>query len=213
MGISCRRIKRAALFLFLLTLDITVKAQQAFIPDSLREGDLLFVYAEKGNAITKVTQGINGNTIDHVGIVVRKDREWEVLEAIHKGVVLTPLSVFISKNTPPHCNPPILHGRITGDIDISASIRNAMVYLGKPYDFYFMPDDKEIYCSELVQKSYVDHHGHLIFQPVPMSFHDRKGHILRYWKKYYRRNGMTVPEGKPGSNPGELSRNDRVRIE
>lgn len=206
-------MKRLILFFFILALALVVQAQQVFTVDSLQEGDLLFVCDTKGNAITKVTKGINGAAVDHVGIAVQKDGQWQVLEAIHKGVVLTPLEKFIRENdTFSHHHSSILHGRVTGNVDIPASIRNAMSYLGKPYDFYFMPDDKEIYCSELVQKSYVDHFGHLVFQPIPMSFHDRKGHILRYWKKYYRRGGKTVPESKPGSNPGELSRNNRVRI-
>lgn len=205
-------VKRIFFFLFLLALTLVVQAQPAFNPDSLREGDLLFVCELKGNAITKVTRGINGNTIDHVGITIFKNGKWLVLEAVHGGVVLTPLKNFICNNTPPHCNPPILHGRITGDVDLAASVRNTMSYLGRPYDFYFMPDDTKIYCSELVQKSYIDHLGHLIFRPVPMSFHTPKGHILRYWKRYYRLVGMAVPEGKPGSNPGELSRDKRVRI-
>jgi hypothetical protein len=211
MSTPYKYIKRITVLSLLLTLTIVVRAQQAFT-DSLREGDLLFVCSKVDNAITKVTKGVNGNTIDHVGIVIQQNGKWDVLEAIHKGVVLTPLQEFIFKNTPHHCCPPILHGRITGDIDFPTSIKNALGYLGKPYDFYFMPDDKQIYCSELVQKSFVDHHGHLIFQPIPMSFHDRKGHILDYWRKYYGQKGMTVPEGKPGSNPGELSRNSRVKI-
>jgi uncharacterized protein YycO len=183
-------MKRLILFFFILALALVVQAQQVFTVDSLQEGDLLFVCDTKGNAITKVTKGINGAAVDHVGIAVQKDGQWQVLEAIHKGVVLTPLEKFICENdTFSHHHSSILHGRVTGNVDIPASIRNAMSYLGKPYDFYFMPDDKEIYCSELVQKSYVDHFGHLVFQPIPMSFHDRKGHILRYWKKYYRRGG------------------------
>ncbi|MCH3985064.1 MAG: hypothetical protein LKK50_00995 [Prevotella sp.] len=202
-------------FLFLtITFTLAIQAQRPFSTDSLKEGDLLFVCHPQGNAITKVTQGIHGAAIDHVGIAVRRGVKWEVLEAIHQGVVLTPLEKFIRKNTAPSAPySSILRGRVTGDVDISTSIRKAMSYLGRPYDFYFMPDDKEIYCSELVQKSYVDHSGHLIFPPVPMSFHNRRGQILPYWKNYYRKKGMPVPEGKPGSNPGELSRNGRVRIE
>lgn len=200
------------LVLFFIFLTPTVGTQAAFNPDSLREGDLVFVCENKNNAITKVTCGIHDATIDHVGIVIWKDRQWEVLEAIHRGVVLTSLDQLISRHTFSGTNSSILYGRVTGDVDIPASIRRAMSYLGRPYDFYFMPDDKEIYCSELVQKSYVDHSGHLIFHSIPMSFHNHKGHILHYWKRYYQKAGMTVPEGMPGSNPGDLSRNKRVII-
>ena len=212
MNKFCNPVTHIFFFLFLLAFDLAAKAQPTFNPDSLRESDLLFAYVPKGNAITKVTQGIYGTTIDHVGIVIRKDKRWQILEAIHRGVVITPLDSFINRNTTANCPPSIIQGRVTGDVDIPSSIRNAMHDIGRPYDFYFMPDDREIYCSELVQKNYVDHSGHLIFQPIPMSFHDRKGHILHYWKKYYQKAGLSVPEGKPGSNPGELTRSSRIRI-
>ena len=91
-------------------------------------------------------------------------------------------------------------GRITCKCNIDRSIKNATKYLGRPYDYYFMPDDKEIYCSELVQKSFINDAGKLIFHPIPMSFHDSKGHITHYWQRYYMKRHLKVPEGEPGSN-------------
>ena len=67
-----------------------------------------------------------------------------------------------------------------------------------------------IYCSELVQMCYVDTAGRPIFGTIPMSFHDRSGRILDYWTEFYRQRGMAVPEGQPGTNPGQLSRHSRV---
>lgn len=92
-------MKRLILFFFILALALVVQAQQVFTVDSLQEGDLLFVCDTKGNAITKVTKGINGAAVDHVGIAVQKDGQWQVLEAIHKGVVLTPLENLSVKTT------------------------------------------------------------------------------------------------------------------
>jgi hypothetical protein len=45
-----------------------------------------------------------------------------------------------------------------------------------------------------------------------MSFHDNSGEITNFWKEYYRKAGKEVPEGAPGSNPGDLSRNPKVKI-
>ena len=76
--------------------------------------------------------------------------------------------------------------------------------MGKPYDYYYLPDDKEIYCSELVQISYVTDDGKLIFSTIPMTFRNREGEIPEFWVKHYAKKGIAIPEGEPGTNPGEL---------
>ena len=38
------------------------------------------------------------------------------------------------------------------------------------------------------------------------------GRVTDYWKEFYSCRGMVVPEGKPGTNPGELSRRPEVTI-
>ena len=45
-----------------------------------------------------------------------------------------------------------------------------------------------------------------------MSFHDKSGEITVFWKEYYSKAGMTVPEGAQGSNPGELSREPKIKM-
>ena len=103
-------------------------------------------------------------------------------------------------------------GRIDVPFDSIQSLKNALSHLGKPYDYYYLPDDKEIYCSELVQKAFIDIEGKPVFHTIPMSFHTPDGKILPYWTDYYRRAGKTVPEGAPGTNPGQLSRSRRLII-
>ena len=44
------------------------------------------------------------------------------------------------------------------------------------------------------------------------SFRDSTGCITDYWIDFYRQHGMNVPDGAPGSNPGELSRRSQVTI-
>ena len=73
-------------------------------------------------------------------------------------------------------------------------------------------DDSAFYCSELVQKCYLDADGHEIFPAIPMSFHDKTGIVTPFWKDYYARRGLEVPEGEPGSNPGDLSRSRHLSI-
>lgn len=179
----------------------------------LCEGDLLFCTNLQGNNITDVTQGIGGLKIDHVAIFHRitsdanahKTQEY-ALEAIHKGVCLTPIDSFMARREMVVC------ARLKDTLGVAHSVERAMRYIGKPYDFNFMPDDSAFYCSELVQKCYKRHDGELIFKPIPMSFHDKSGKITKFWHDYYAKQNMKVPEGEPGSNPGDLSRSDAVMI-
>ena len=167
------------------------------------DGDLLFCIADEDNEITDVTQGIDGMKIEHVGIYYNKS----VIEATRsKGVCVTPIDSFIRHN-----GRRVIVGRVES-ADIGLSIENALKYKGLPYDTLFMPDDRAMYCSELVQKSYVRSDSTLIFSPIPMSFHDDSGNITPFWTDFYKQRGMEVPEGMPGSNPGELSRRESVRI-
>ena len=173
----------------------------------LQEGDLLFCVSAQGNAITQVTQGVEGQRIDHVGMVHLSGDSVFVLEAVHKGVVLTPIDSFLVRR-----DSLVFASRLVDTTGVSRSVERALQYLGRPYDFLFMPSDDAFYCSELVQKNYLDAQGQLVFQPIPMSFHDETGMVTQFWKDYYARRGMQVPEGEPGSNPGDLSRSPKLRF-
>ena len=194
---------RILIFLMALFTAVTLTGQV------LQEGDLLFCCPDSSNAITDVTQGARGMKIDHVAIVHRiggDDGPLYVIEAKKPVVCLTPIDTFYREN--PHA----LVGRVNGDVDIRKSVRRCLMMVGKPYDDLYLPGDSAVYCSELVQLNYVDSECNLVFDPVPMSFHDATGQVTDYWLKFYAERGMTVPEGAPGSNPGELSRRPRVSI-
>ena len=165
---------------------------------TVRQGDLLFHVAPQHNAITSVTPGM----IDHVAIAVSKD---SVIEAVKEGVKLTAINelwqqegyYIISK---------------VREADCKQSVKNARSYLGRSYDHVFLADNEDIYCSELVQLSFVDKQGKRLFETIPMSFHDETGQVTEYWQRFYAERGMQVPEGEPGSNPGELSQRSCIII-
>lgn len=182
----------------------------------LCDGDLLFVVNENGNNITEVTRGADNHKIDHVAIFA----EGNIIEAVPEfGVVESPLDSFMVRLS--ECES-ILVGRVDG-LDVDASVANARKLLGKPYDDIFMPSDSAIYCSELVQKSFVfvdgsnERKGEVdkvpnVFGTIPMSFHDSTGNVTEFWTQFYAARGLEVPEGEPGTNPGQLSRDSNVRI-
>lgn len=180
--------------------------------DSVREGDLAFVVNRQGNAITSVTTSIDSLPIDHVAIMHRiggDNGPLYALEAIPRGgVCLTPVDSFLVANGG---RENIVLGRVEG-LDADRSVREALRFTGCPYDFNYMPGDSEIYCSELVQKCYVDGAGSLVFNTISMTFRNPSGEIHPYWVKHYADQGLPVPEGLPGTNPGQLSRHPRVTI-
>lgn len=175
--------------------------------------DLFFQVTGVSNAITDVTQGISGLQIEHVGIYAKRGGKPVIIEAIpQRGVCETPLDSFLSRNALPDGTPMIVVGRVDGRLDMRRSLLRAREYIGCGYDSLYLPDNREIYCSELVQKSFVDQDGQPVFTAVPMSFRDSSGNIPDYWTRFYARHNMPVPEGTPGTNPGELSRRPNVRI-
>ena len=182
----------------LLALWLAGLALTACQPCALRQGDLLFHVAPQRNAITDVTPSM----IDHVAIATGAD---SIVEAVGRGVVITPTDSLRRQEGY------YVIGRVRR-ADRRRSVENARQYLGRCYDSVFLPDNDDIYCSELVQLSFVDRHGRPVFSTIPMSFHDASGRITDYWRQFYARRGLAVPEGQPGTNPAELSRRSSVRL-
>lgn len=187
---------------------------------ALQHGDLLFCVASPSRdgiaqAIVSVTEGIDLQRVSHVAIVCQETNgEMYALEASGKhGVWLNPInSFFVHCDHTAEGHPMVLLGRLKDTTTIASCVEKAKTYLGRPYDYQYMPSDSALYCSELVQLSYVDSAGEAIFPQVPMSFHNQDGQILPFWTTYYRQWNMTVPEGEPGTNPGGISRSDKITI-
>ena len=176
---------------------------------SLQEGDLLFCCTDTANAITAVTRGVEDLPIDHVAGFHRIGGEKGipyVIEAVKPAVRLTPIDTFLCHN--PH----VIVGRVIADYYIHRAVRSCLAMVGKPYDDLYLPGDSAIYCSELVLLNYRSVSNRPIFDPIPMSFHDETGQVTEYWREFYAARGLEVPEGEPGSNPGELSRRPQVSI-
>ncbi len=201
----------------LLPLLLSWAAMRAAEPDDtlvagLHDCDLLFQICSTGNAITEVTSGASGLAIDHVAIFARIESRPSVIEALPgRGVCITPIDSFLGRRRFSDGRPAVVVGRVGERLDTVKTVAAALSLVGCGYDSLYLPDNREIYCSELVLRSYVDSMGEFVFEPVPMTFRDSEGRIPDYWTEFYARHGMPVPEGWMGSNPGELSR--RVGIE
>jgi len=184
------------------------------------EGDLVFVIPHDANAITAVTESRGGeklnsqlstlNTPDHVAIAhyIGGVVPYVIEAAPDHGVCLTPVDSFQIR----HNDDALRAARVTADVDVRRSVANALRHVGKPYDDIFADNDTAFYCSELIQKSFVNHSGQRIFDPIPMSFRDTQGNIPDFWRNHYRQRNLPIPEGEPGSNPAALLQHPAVSL-
>ncbi len=209
-----REVKIGVLGVAMLTACTFVR-QPASTVSVLQTGDLLFCIEDQddglGGAIAAVTEGVAQQSISHVAIAVNNR---QVVEATPQGGVRTiSLSQFLAEsNHAADGSPLVAVGRLRDTTGVAASVRRALTYLSLPYDTLYLPDNAAIYCSELVQLSYLRPDGAAIFAQQPMSFSDAAGQIPAYWTTLYAAHGMTVPEGLPGTNPGALSRDTSIFI-
>lgn len=90
-------------------------------------------------------------------------------------------------------------------IDADIAKMRAERYLGSAYNHSFYPDNGTFYCSQYIAEVLP------IFTQIPMEFGDGKSEISAYWKKYYADLGLPVPLHKPGTNPSQLAKSDKLQ--
>jgi uncharacterized protein YycO len=187
---------------------------------SLKNGDLLFQANEPSeltNAIEGAGAGYNNYTFSHVGIVCTDNGDTNVIEAVpDKGVTLTPLRQFLSTSAKDKNGKPLVciarllpqYANLTND-----AVKRAKSLKGKTYDSVFLPDNDAYYCSELVEKSFLDKMGNPIFESKPMSFKDKTtGEFYPAWIEFFAAIKMPIPEGVIGTNPNDMSKSKTIRI-
>ena len=203
------------LIIFAVTTTLGCRAQDAF---RLRTGDLLFQvngHSSYTEAIRRVTTGIDQVEFTHVGAVYVEQGKTYVLEAVPYGVIKSPIETFFRNSLIVDGKPVVAVGRLKARLrkNIPQAIERIQALLGKRYDFVFDPDDDDYYCSELIYATYLKADGSPIFQCAPMTFRDKAtGEISPLWIQHFKRYGSEIPEGVPGTNPGDMSRSDQIRI-
>lgn len=210
-------MKRLLIFcaLFLATLRLSY-AQSAYIPQA---GDLLFQDLDCGpycESIEKVTEGVEGADFSHMGILLMKEGQPYVYEAVSKGVVSTPLQGFLQRNLDEEGNPKVMVGRLKPAYRslVPYALQQVELLLGNAYDEIYVDGDDAYYCSELVYEVFKRaNQGKPLFALAPMTYIDPDtGKTFPIWKDYFAERGMEVPEGVPGINPGAISRSHYLNI-
>ncbi len=168
----------------------------------LRSGDLIFIKAGRSNFEKAISGSTRSFTADftHVAIIDITGCDTAVIEAIPgRGVTVTPLSELLADNQD------AVFVKIN-DPSASRATEIARRYIGQPYDWEFLPDNGAVYCSELVQLSYILPDSTPLFAQVPINFVDSTGHIPQFWLSLYADRAMQVPQAAPGSSPNSIFR-------
>lgn len=119
----------------------------------LQTGDIIFHISKSQQSLG--IQKATNSPYSHMGLIVNNHGKFYVLEAI-QPVQYTPLDKWIHRGVNRHYVVKRYIYNLT-EQQKNKLITNAEQYLGKPYDIYFAWDDRSIYCSEIVWKSY--HHA------------------------------------------------------
>ena len=197
--------------LFFLLFSLTVFAQKT----ELKSGDLLFININCGemcNAINAVTQGYKGNDFNHMGLVVATSKnEYYVYEAIGKEVVKTPLKTFLS-----YTQKPVYVGSLKKKYRYftEKAIQFCENQLGVPYDNDFLYDNGKYYCSELIYDAFkFANNNQPFFKLFPMTYKEPHAYsFFPVWITHFEKQGIEIPEGKPGCNPGGMSLDKKIKL-
>lgn len=198
---------------FLIFFSATAFAQKekAFQYES---GDLIFQDLDCGDmcaAIEAVTQGYEGHAFSHVGLVNRMGKTVMVIEAVGAGVRMIPLDSFMNRT-----KNKMYVGRVKKEYTrlIRKAIHFSVQQLGKSYDDAFIYGNGKYYCSELIYDAFqYANHDRPFFRLEPMTFKKPgSDEYFPVWIAYYKNLGVAIPEGKPGCNPGGLSRSAKINI-
>lgn len=197
--------------LFFLLFSVSAFAQKT----ELKNGNLLFININCGgmcDAINAVTNGYKNNDFNHMGLVVTaNNKDFFVYEAIGELVVKTPLKDFLA-----YTKNPVYVGTLKSKHLhlIPKAISFCEEQLGVPYDDVFLYDNGKYYCSELIYDAFkFANKNKPFFKLFPMTYKEPKSdNFFPVWVDHFSKQGIEIPEGKPGCNPGGMSLDKKIKL-
>jgi cell wall-associated NlpC family hydrolase len=202
------------LLIILLAFTFGNASAQKLTSKDLRPGDLIFQNLDCGpmcDAIEAVTEGVDGQDFSHVAMVCKQGDSLVVIEAIGKGVHFTSLENFAKRTTNK-----MYVGRVKPSYQklITKAETFAEKQIGIPYDDAFIYGNNKYYCSELIYDAFKSaNNGKPFFQLFPMTYKQPgSNEYFPVWVDYFKKLNLEIPEGKPGCNPGGLSRSEKIDI-
>lgn len=178
----------------------------------LQNGDLIFVSAQQeglSGAINNVTQQQDNANFDHIGIVEKDGRHYHVLHAAPRGgSQKQTLQAFIKDQQQNKQQMVVYRLKSNYQTAIPDAIVQANIMLGKPYNFDYILSENAYYCSDYIERAFRKDH---IFRLEPMTFIDPKTGVTNtFWKDFYDKKNIEVPEGKLGCNPNGLAASNKL---
>jgi len=213
-----RRLNKIFPFVFIVSVAfISGCGTKTSSTSELKQGDLLFQNIQCGplcNAIEAVTQGVDGKKFSHCALVVEINDTLKVVEAIGKDVQVNSLKTFFARSGDTAVIRNITVERLKKKYSalIPEAEAFALKQVGQPYDDDFLMNNGKWYCSELIYAAFKHANDGKTFFPLqPMTFKDPKTHqFFPAWVDYYKALNEPIPEGKPGTNPGLISRSRKI---
>jgi len=185
-----------------------------------KNGDLIFQESATNEEISRAIKGVTSSIEDyhftHVGMVFIDEHDSiYIIEATSPQVVLTPLNDYLyPKRQKDNAPPKSVVFRLKPEYHhcIPKAIEEGLKLLGKEYDDAYTLNDDKYYCSELIYEMLLrSNKGTPVFTLNTMTFKSPDtGEFLPEWVEHYNKIGILIPEGKPGINPGAMSRSQVV---
>ncbi|EEI92032.1 hypothetical protein HMPREF0765_2356 [Sphingobacterium spiritivorum ATCC 33300] len=203
----------ATVCLFLtLTLSFAQNSDKKIRIGDIKNGDLIFVGAQQqdlSGAINRVTQTSQSVSFDHIGIIeMAKDSVFVLHASSTKGSVRQEIRQFYEEQQDGG-NALILYRLKDPFISsIPAALKSAGAMLGKPYNRSYIMNDSCYYCSDFIYRAFEKNQ---IFSLAPMTFiNPETGKTDDFWKAFYKKQNLEVPEGKPGCNPNGMAASEKL---
>ena len=207
------------IFLLLFTLTMNSCTQTKSITKkeiislkNIQNGDLIFVGAqteELSGAINRVTKINDETNFDHVGLIEKTTDSIFVLHAAPMGgSQREEIHHFYTSQSEKNNKIVIYRLQKEYQSTISHAIKKAKTMLGKPYNWLYILNDDELYCSDFVERAFRDDK---VFELIPMNFKNKEtGIIDKFWIDFYRKKGKEVPQDEPGTNPNQLATSEKL---
>lgn len=178
-----------------------VSQSAAYEPE---EGDLVFQALGREQDLVVAIEGVTESAYSHVGVLLKHDEQWTVIEARTNGVVYIPFEKWKT-----YCR----EGRWAAYRMKATQRRHLPRFLaalhphaGKEYDFKFELTENKLYCSELVYHAWKEATGQSLGQLARLGDLNWKPHRATI-EKY---NGGSVVLVRRIISPVALSRAEQL---
>lgn len=190
----------------------TLSEKEIISLKNIKNGDLIFVGAqteELSGAISRVTKISDKTNFDHVGLIEKTSDSIFVLHAAPMGGSRREeVHHFYTSQTEKKNKIVIYRLQKEYQSTIPNAITKAKTMLGKPYNWLYILNNDELYCSDFVERAFRNDE---VFELIPMNFKNKEtGIIDDFWIDFYKKKGKEVPQDEPGTNPNQLASSEKL---